>query len=193
MSLNLDAIVQRAGSRAALVRLYCYTEVRSGDVRGLESSLHHEPPFLAVKNLEEPGMTDNVSSMDRAKKAAAETVEKTRTGLGTTAEKVKEASGVAAAKVKVGAGVAAEKVKAASGIAASKVKETSAKAGAYARERAGVAGESLRQGYGRARKDLERLGEDVSVYVRDNPGKSVLMAGALGFFLGLMIRGGRRR
>ena len=49
------------------------------------------------------------------------------------------------------------------------------------------------EGYGKARKDLDRLSDDVTTYVRDNPGRSVLIAGALGFFLGLLIRGDRRR
>ena len=73
------------------------------------------------------------------------------------------------------------------------VREEAGRATEFARERYDVASENLREGYGKARKDLDRLSDDVTTYVRDNPGRSVLIAGALGFFLGLLIRGDRRR
>jgi len=84
---------------------------------------------------------------------------------------------------------AKEKVKSASRI----VRDQSAKASDFARDRYGVASESLRDGYGRARKDMDRLQEDVTTYVRDNPGRAVLIAAAAGFFIGFLIRTDRRR
>lgn len=52
--------------------------------------------------------------------------------------------------------------------------------------------QSLRQGYERVRKDFDALTEDVNEYVRDNPGKSVLIAAGVGFVVGLLLRGNRR-
>lgn len=71
------------------------------------------------------------------------------------------------------------------------VRREAERAGEFARERYGQAKDGLRQGYQRARKDLEQLSGDVETYVRDNPGKSVLIAGALGFVFGLLLRGDR--
>ena len=73
------------------------------------------------------------------------------------------------------------------------VRQQASRAGEMARERYDAAAETLRQGYGRASKDLNKLGNDVSAYVRDNPGRSVLTAAAVGFCVGLLVRRGRRR
>ena len=42
------------------------------------------------------------------------------------------------------------------------------------------------------RKDAGDLAADVNAYVRENPGKSVLIAAGAGFVLGLLLRGRRR-
>jgi ElaB/YqjD/DUF883 family membrane-anchored ribosome-binding protein len=73
------------------------------------------------------------------------------------------------------------------------VRQQAGRAGEVARERYDAAAQSLRQGYDRAAKDLTKLGNDVGAYVRDNPGRSVLAAAALGFCIGLLVRRGRRR
>ncbi|HVS63572.1 MAG TPA: hypothetical protein VMT85_08720 [Thermoanaerobaculia bacterium] len=67
------------------------------------------------------------------------------------------------------------------------------KATEVAKERYGTAKENVRHGYDRARKDVDQLIDDVNVYVRDNPGRSVLIAAGLGFALGFLLRGDRRR
>jgi len=72
------------------------------------------------------------------------------------------------------------------------VRQQASRASEVARERYDAASQTLRQGYDRAAKDLTKLGSDVNVYVRDNPGRSVLAAAVLGFCLGLLVRRGRR-
>lgn len=52
--------------------------------------------------------------------------------------------------------------------------------------------QTLKQGYDRVRKDFDALTEDVNEYVRDNPGRSVLIAAGVGFVVGLLLRGDRR-
>ena len=72
------------------------------------------------------------------------------------------------------------------------VKQQASRASEVARERYDTATQTLRTGYDRASKDLDKLSQDVGAYVRDNPGRSVLAAAAAGFFLGLLVRRGRR-
>ena len=73
------------------------------------------------------------------------------------------------------------------------VREEAEHASEFAKERYGSATDTLREGYDRARKDMDKLSEDVTTYVRDNPGRSILIAGAVGFFVGFLIRSERRR
>ena len=78
------------------------------------------------------------------------------------------------------------------GRAGSQIRDGAGRASEMAKEKYGVAKENVRQGYDRVSKDLDHLTEDVNEYVRHNPGKSVLIAAAVGFFLGAVMRGGRR-
>ena len=48
----------------------------------------------------------------------------------------------------------------------------------------------MQKGYKRVRKDFDSLSSDMNEYVKDNPGKSVLIAAGIGFLLGLVFRGG---
>jgi ElaB/YqjD/DUF883 family membrane-anchored ribosome-binding protein len=57
-----------------------------------------------------------------------------------------------------------------------------------AKEQYQDAAESVRKGYTKARKETTRIAQDVSEYVRENPGKSVLIAAGVGFLLGLVLR-----
>ena len=64
--------------------------------------------------------------------------------------------------------------------------------GDAAREKYDAAAESVRAGYQRVRKDAGELADDVNAYVRENPGKSILIAAGVGFALGLLVRSRRR-
>ncbi|KAB2964203.1 MAG: DUF883 family protein [Thermoanaerobaculia bacterium] len=64
--------------------------------------------------------------------------------------------------------------------------------GAATRERYDAAVEGVRHGYERVRKDAGDLADDVNVYVRENPGKSILIAAGVGFLVGMLMRGRRR-
>lgn len=72
------------------------------------------------------------------------------------------------------------------------IRRHAARLGDAARERYDTTVESVQRGYQRARKSAEDLTEDVNVYVRENPGKSILLAAGVGFALGLLLRGRRR-
>ena len=71
------------------------------------------------------------------------------------------------------------------------VKERAGRAGEAAKEKAEVAVENLKQGYDKVHKDMGKLTEDVNEYVRDNPGRSVLIAAGIGFAVGMLLRGRR--
>ena len=52
---------------------------------------------------------------------------------------------------------------------------------------------SVRAGYQRVRRDAGQVTDNVNEYVRENPGKSILIAAGVGFLIGMLVRGGRRR
>ncbi len=115
-------------------------------------------------------------------------------GADTASTKVKEKAGRASAVVKDKAGQASAVVKDKAGQASAVVKEKAGQMSTAARETYDVAAERARQGYDKARKDIDQLSQDVNEYVRDNPGKSVLIAAGVGFVIGLAFRGrGRGR
>lgn len=118
--------------------------------------------------------SDNVQPLDRAKEVASEVAEKAREGFSATKEKLHTMGEEAAKRY--------EKVSA-------DVRRGAERASAVAQQRYKETSETLRTGYTRVRKDLDGLMGDVNSYVRDNPGKAVLMAAGVGFLLGLLFRG----
>ncbi len=76
-------------------------------------------------------------------------------------------------------------VSAAAGKRLREVKDQAGQATQVAREKAA---EGLKQGYDRVRKDFDGLNADVNAYVKDNPGRSILIAAGIGFVLGMMMR-----
>lgn len=56
------------------------------------------------------------------------------------------------------------------------------------RERYDEAVDQLRDGYSRVRKDFDGISDDLTDYVRDNPGKAVAIAAGAGFLIGLLLR-----
>lgn len=122
-------------------------------------------------------MADNVKPIERAKDLVAETVEKTRgavnDGLDAARERFDDVADDLGKKYQR---------------AAKEVRRTAGRASSAAREKYDAAAEVVRDGYARASKDFERLSKDVSEYVRDNPGKALLMAAGVGFVVGLLFR-----
>lgn len=49
--------------------------------------------------------------------------------------------------------------------------------------------DTARRSYTRVSSEAGNLSREVSLYVRDNPGKSVLIAAGVGFLIGLLVRG----
>ncbi|HEX6862905.1 MAG TPA: DUF883 C-terminal domain-containing protein [Thermoanaerobaculia bacterium] len=58
-----------------------------------------------------------------------------------------------------------------------------------ARESYSDVADNARRGYDKVRTDAGELTREVGFYVRDNPGKALLIAAGVGFLLGLVARG----
>jgi ElaB/YqjD/DUF883 family membrane-anchored ribosome-binding protein len=71
---------------------------------------------------------------------------------------------------------------------AEEMRREAERAGKVAREKVDTAVSGLRQGYGKMSKNVGNYSEDVTDYVRDNPGKSLLVAAIVGFVVGLLFR-----
>jgi ElaB/YqjD/DUF883 family membrane-anchored ribosome-binding protein len=61
-----------------------------------------------------------------------------------------------------------------------------------ARETYGEVAENATKTYERVRSEAGNVTREVSLYVRDNPAKAVMIAAGFGFLLGLVARRGRR-
>lgn len=110
------------------------------------------------------------------------------------------AAGEAAATVKRGLDAARDHIEEATDTMNQKLHDLGAAARRHterardaAREQYEARAEQLRAGYGKVRENVGEWSDDVSDYVRENPGRSLLIAAGVGFVLGLLIRGGSRR
>jgi len=133
-------------------------------------------------------MSEKVKSMDRSTKKKDDTDENEEGSSG-VGSRVREGVSAAKERLQTAGSELSDKVKSVSG----DLRDQAGRASEFARERYGTAKERLGQGYERARKDLDQLSGDVTTYVRDNPGKSVLVAAGLGFLIGFLLRGERQR
>ena len=104
------------------------------------------------------------------------------------AEESADRLGQARAVVNEKLGVAKEKLSEVSSVAGQKLKEVGGQAGQASQVAKDKTVEGLKQGYDRVRKDFDDLNADVNTYVRDNPGRSVLIAAGIGFVLGMLVR-----
>jgi len=73
---------------------------------------------------------------------------------------------------------------------AERARETYGEVSERARETYGEVAEKAGKNYKRVRSEAGNLSREVSLYVRDNPGKAVLIAAGVGFLLGLIARRG---
>ena len=71
---------------------------------------------------------------------------------------------------------------------AEEMKREAERASQAAKQKMEGAARQLRQGYAQASKTAGTVAEDVADFVRDNPGKSLVIAAAAGFLVGLLFR-----
>jgi ElaB/YqjD/DUF883 family membrane-anchored ribosome-binding protein len=73
---------------------------------------------------------------------------------------------------------------------AEEMRREAERAAQAAREKVETAMGGLREGYASVQKNMTTWGEDLSDFVRDNPGRSLLIAAGVGFVVGLLFRRG---
>jgi len=71
-------------------------------------------------------------------------------------------------------------------------REQGDKAREFAREQYEARSEQVRRGYSVAKENVSEWSDDLTDYVRENPGRSLLAAAGVGFLLGLLVRSIRR-
>lgn len=120
--------------------------------------------------------SDLESPTARLKDTAQRAKEAVSEGLGTAKVKAREAADQTQAKVREGYAQARH--------GAERARET-------AHERYDELSGQMREGYVRVRRDVDDLADNVNTYVRQNPGKSVIIAAVVGFLTGLLMSGGR--
>lgn len=118
-------------------------------------------------------LTESADPFDRAKDAAEDVIEKARESFEATRDKIED----------LGEDVSERYERLSEGL-----KKSAERASEKARMRYRDAAESLRSGYAKVRKDFDGLVGDATNYIRDNPGKSILIAAGVGFAIGLLFR-----
>jgi len=121
------------------------------------------------------------TTMSKAKGAVADAIESTR-------EKVSDGLDAARERFEETAEEIEDRVR--RGKVEFRAKAERARDAAKEKYEAAMAG--LQKGYSKVRKDASDLTDDVNEYVRENPGKSILIAAGVGFVIGLLVRGRRK-
>lgn len=124
---------------------------------------------------QEPGGEGVVSSRDRFQSQYRKISEDVRRGAERASSEIRRGTETAREKYADVAETAREKY--------ADVAET-------AREKYRDVADNARRSYTRVRSEAGNASREVSLFVRDNPGKSVLIAAGVGFLLGLLIRRG---
>lgn len=124
---------------------------------------------------------DNVRPIDRVKEAVSEKVDQTR-------EAVNDGIGTAREKIQDVAADVGDRLRDVSATTSDKVRGRTEQARVVAREKYEATADQLRDGYGQLQKSVDDLADDIGDFVRDNPGKAVLLAAAAGLLVGLIFR-----
>ncbi len=110
---------------------------------------------------------------DRAKDAADEAIDKARETYEATREKIEDLGDEVGDRYER---------------ASDSLRKSAERASEKARQRYRDAADSLKSGYSKVKKDMDGLAGDATNYIRDNPGKSILIAAGIGVALGLLLR-----
>jgi ElaB/YqjD/DUF883 family membrane-anchored ribosome-binding protein len=120
-------------------------------------------------------MVDTPESVEAAREAVAEGVKAARDRFQRVSGDVQERYQKVSEDVRRGAERATQEIR---------------RGAERAKEQYREVADTAREGYDKARRQAGDWSRDVSYYVKDNPGKSLLMAAGVGFLLGLLARRG---
>ena len=123
--------------------------------------------------------SEDVSKMDKAKHMMNDTMDKTRKAVGDQLGQAKEKLSQVAEKVndQIGDDVS------------ERFSEAQARAKEAAREQYAVRSEQFKEGYSKVQDNMGHVSDDLGTFVKQNPGRAVLIAAAAGFLIGLLFRG----
>lgn len=153
-----------------------------------ETAFDHDNRGTAQETTGADGAGGVASARDRFQRELQNRYERVSEDVRRGAERASGEIRRGAERAKETYGVAAERAKEKYGVAAERARETYGVAAERARENFGGVAENARQSYEKVRTDAGRLTREAGFYVRDNPGKAVLMAAGVGFLLGLIAR-----
>ncbi len=127
----------------------------------------------------------NGSTLDRAKTALSGTMDRTREAVGEARERVQDVAGKVNERLsEVDMNEKFGEVQEAARRRASKAKEV-------AQEQYAVRSEQLKDGYSKVQDNMHTVSDDLGSFVRQNPGRAVLIAAGAGFLIGMLFRGRR--
>ncbi len=134
---------------------------------------------------QENAQTQNGSTLDRAKNALSGTVDRTRGVVGEARERVQGVADKVNERLsEVDMNEKFQEVQEAARRRASQAKEV-------AQEQYAVRSEQLKDGYSKVQDNMHHVSDDLGSFVRQNPGRAVLLAAGAGFLIGLLFRGRR--
>ncbi len=120
------------------------------------------------------------------------TIERTQGEVDSLIERTREAVTAASDRAEQGVETVADQVVEKAHDAGASLRSTVDSASAGAHRRVAGAAQSIDRGYSRVQSDLAHAATAATDYVTAHPGKSLLLAAAAGFVLGLLVRGRSR-
>lgn len=139
----------------------------------------------------------DAAPIDTAQADAAEAAEPTtnhplRRGLAAAREQAQEVSEVMNEKIADLSNAAKRTARETGEKVRDYAREQGDKAREFAREQYEARAEQIRRGYSQAKENVSEWSDDLTDYVRENPGRSLLAAAGVGFLLGILVRSIRR-
>lgn len=126
-----------------------------------------------------------VSARDRFESRYRQVSDDVRRGAERASSEIRKGTERASSEIRKGAERAGSEIRRGTERASSEIRRGTERAKETYRDVA----DSAREGYDKVRVDAGNVSREVGFYVRDNPGKALLMAAGVGFLLGLVARG----
>ena len=132
------------------------------------------------------------SVLGRAKSAVDGTVNRTREQLDQARDRIQDvADKVQDVADKVSEKITEAQVNERFSEAQAEARRRAARAKEVAREQYEARSEQFREGYSKVQDNMHHVSDDLGSFVRQNPGRAVLIAAGAGFLLGMLFRGRR--
>jgi ElaB/YqjD/DUF883 family membrane-anchored ribosome-binding protein len=152
------------------------------EITGTATGTTHEPEPLTAP------LADS-TTLGSGDFAASDSAGEPATGFEKVASEVRHGAEKAREEIRRGAEATKHAASEAYDRASAVASDAYTRASASAKHGVEEARETLRHGYARLREDSAHWSQDLDTYVRANPGRSVMFAAAIGFAIGILLRG----